>query len=122
MLRGAELIGAARDRTFPMPDGPWPGIGAVLAAIETATGAGRATRRQARARAVPAGARPARATGRVVAVGDRLDADVAGAARGRARRRARADRRDGRAEAARRADAAPRSWPNLAELVLGDAR
>ncbi|MGH2968830.1 MAG: HAD-IIA family hydrolase, partial [Solirubrobacteraceae bacterium] len=38
VLRGAELIGATRDPTFPMPDGPWPGTGAVLAAIETATG------------------------------------------------------------------------------------
>src|SRR5215207_3876789 len=38
VLRGAELIGATRDASFPMPDGPWPGTGAVLAAIETATG------------------------------------------------------------------------------------
>jgi ribonucleotide monophosphatase NagD (HAD superfamily) len=41
--RGAELIGATRDPTFPMPDGPWPGTGAVLA----------------RSRSPPAGARPA---------------------------------------------------------------
>ena len=38
VLRGAELIGATRDANFPMPDGPWPGTGAVLAAIETAAG------------------------------------------------------------------------------------
>ena len=38
VLRGAELIGATRDATFPMPDGPWPGTGAVLAAVETAVG------------------------------------------------------------------------------------
>ena len=37
VLRGAELIGATRDPNFPMPDGPWPGSGAVLAAIETAS-------------------------------------------------------------------------------------
>ena len=36
VLRGATLIGLTRDRTFPMPDGPWPGSGAVLAALETA--------------------------------------------------------------------------------------
>ena len=36
--RGAELIGATRDATFPMPDGPWPASGAVVAAIETAAG------------------------------------------------------------------------------------
>ena len=38
VLRGAELLGAHRDRTFPMPDGPWPGSGAILAAVEYATG------------------------------------------------------------------------------------
>ena len=38
VLRGAELIGATRDANFPMPDGPWPGTGAVLAAIEVAAG------------------------------------------------------------------------------------
>ena len=38
VLRGADLIGAGRDATFPMPDGLWPATGAVLAAVETATG------------------------------------------------------------------------------------
>ena len=38
MIRGAELIGATRDANFPMPDGLWPGTGAVLAAIEVASG------------------------------------------------------------------------------------
>src|SRR4051794_27662050 len=32
VLRGAELIGLSRDRTFPMPDGMWPGSGAGPAA------------------------------------------------------------------------------------------
>ena len=61
VLRGAELIGVTRDRTFPMPDGPWPGSGAVLAAVEEATGR-RAERigRQARAGDVRRRARPAR--------------------------------------------------------------
>ena len=38
VLRGAELIGLNRDRTFPMPDGLWPGSGSVLAAVENAAG------------------------------------------------------------------------------------
>src|SRR4051794_8313730 len=38
VLRGAELIGATRDASFPMPDGLWPGTGAVLAAVEIASG------------------------------------------------------------------------------------
>ncbi|GAA2979870.1 HAD-IIA family hydrolase [Actinokineospora diospyrosa] len=35
---GAELFAANRDATFPMPDGPWPATGAILAAVETALG------------------------------------------------------------------------------------
>jgi HAD superfamily hydrolase (TIGR01450 family) len=35
---GARLYGAGRDATFPMPDGPWPATGAILAAVETAAG------------------------------------------------------------------------------------
>jgi glycerol 3-phosphatase-2 len=38
VLAGAELIGADRDRHWPMPDGPWPGSGAIVAALEYATG------------------------------------------------------------------------------------
>jgi len=81
VLRGAELIGVTRDRTFPMPDGPWPASGAVLAAVEEATG-----RRAERTVGKPepdmyAAARDRLGEGRYLAVGDRLDVDVAGARR-----------------------------------------
>src|SRR5438270_8088 len=33
VLNGAEMIAAGRDRTFPTEDGPWPGTGAVVAAL-----------------------------------------------------------------------------------------
>ena len=36
---GAALFGTSRDPTLPMPGGAWPGTGAVLAAVETASGA-----------------------------------------------------------------------------------
>ncbi len=36
---GAKLFATSRDPTLPMPDGPWPGTGATLAAVETASGA-----------------------------------------------------------------------------------
>jgi glycerol-1-phosphatase len=36
---GARLYSAGRDATFPMPDGPWPGTGSILAAVEVAGGA-----------------------------------------------------------------------------------
>jgi HAD superfamily hydrolase (TIGR01450 family) len=81
VLRGAELIGATRDATFPMPDGPWPGTGAVLAAIEAAT-----QRRAAHVIGKPeppmyAAAIDRLGPGRALAVGDRLDVDVEGARR-----------------------------------------
>ena len=78
VIRGAELIGLSRDRTFPMPDGPWPGTGAVVAAVEAAVGP--------RARSVGKPepqlfltALDRLGQGRALAIGDRLDADVAGA-------------------------------------------
>ncbi len=81
VLRGAELIGATRDATFPMPDGPWPASGSVLAAIETA--AGRTADRVAGKPEPPMyeAARDRLGPGRCLAVGDRLEIDVLGARR-----------------------------------------
>ena len=39
LQRGAALFATSHDPTLPMPGGPWPGTGAVLAAVETASGA-----------------------------------------------------------------------------------
>jgi glycerol 3-phosphatase-2 len=76
--RGAGFYATGRDPTFPMPDGPWPATGAILAAVETAAG------------------RPAHVVGkpdpdmfrvaqdllrgirRCAVIGDRLDSDIAG--------------------------------------------
>ena len=81
VIRGAELIGATRDASFPMPDGPWPATGAVLAAIETA--AGRTADRIAGKPEPPMyeAARDRLGEGRCIAVGDRLEIDVLGARR-----------------------------------------
>jgi glycerol 3-phosphatase-2 len=38
LRRGSRLYAAGRDATFPMPDGPWPGTGAIVAALEVAGG------------------------------------------------------------------------------------
>jgi glycerol-1-phosphatase len=38
LAAGAALIGTSRDPTMPMPGGEWPGTGAILAAVETASG------------------------------------------------------------------------------------
>jgi HAD superfamily hydrolase (TIGR01450 family) len=81
VLRGADLIGASRDATFPMPDGPWPGTGAVLAAVETASGRRASTVVGKPELPMYEAARDRLGPGRILAVGDRLDADVAGARR-----------------------------------------
>ena len=81
-VRGAELIATARDATFPTADGPAPGSGAVLAAIETAAGrradrvAGKPEAPMYRTALDRLGLGPG---ARVLGVGDRRDTDVAGA-------------------------------------------
>jgi HAD superfamily hydrolase (TIGR01450 family) len=79
LARGAELIGLTRDPTFPMPDGPWPGSGAILAAVETASGRTADLIVGKPEPGMYAAARDRLGEGRVLAIGDRLDVDVAGA-------------------------------------------
>jgi len=76
---GADLLGTARDPTLPMPAGPWPGTGAILAAVEITCG------RRAQVVGKPAPALfqtvlDRLGEGRTLVVGDRLDSDIAGAA------------------------------------------
>ena len=82
VLAGAELLTAGRDMTFPMPDGAWPGTGALVAAVEAATGvvgvnAGKPAAQPFVTALDRLGADPRPA--RVLVVGDRLDSDLAGA-------------------------------------------
>jgi glycerol-1-phosphatase len=79
VLRGADLVGAARDRTFPMTDGPWPGHGAVLAAVETATDVRGWTVGKPEPQLFLT-ALDRTGGSRALVVGDGLEADVAGAA------------------------------------------
>ena len=77
--RGAALLGTARDPTLPMPEGFWPGTGAILAAVETAAGV------KASIVGKPAPQLFLTALDRLgeaptLVVGDRLDSDVAAAA------------------------------------------
>ena len=78
---GAKLLATSRDPTLPMPGGAWPGTGAILAAVETASG------KQAEIGGKPephlfAMARERiPAAKRVAMVGDRLSSDVAGGKR-----------------------------------------
>lgn len=76
--RGAEIYATNRDATFPMPDGPWPATGAIVAAVEAATG------RRALAVGKPEPfmfkAALARLPGhsRAAVIGDRPEVDIAG--------------------------------------------
>jgi HAD superfamily hydrolase (TIGR01450 family) len=83
VLSGAEFVATNDDTAFPAPDGLWPGAGAILASIETASG------RRAEVMGKPHDpmmeAVAARLDGvkEVAMVGDRPETDLAGgAARG----------------------------------------
>lgn len=78
LQRGASLFATSRDPTLPMPGGAWPGTGATLAAVETASGCraeigGKPERHlfdQARA-LIPEAKR-------VAMIGDRIASDIEG--------------------------------------------
>src|SRR5205807_3395127 len=77
---GVPLIGANRDATYPGSDGLLPGTGAILAAIETASGVqahtvGKPAPELFHAALERAGTAPER----TLVLGDRLDTDIAGA-------------------------------------------
>jgi glycerol 3-phosphatase-2 len=75
---GAALFGTSRDPTLPMPGGAWPGTGATLAAVETASG----KRAQIGGKPEPHLFDEARALignpTRVAMVGDRISSDIVG--------------------------------------------
>lgn len=80
LRRGADFLATSRDPTYPMPDGLWPGTGAILAAVET----GSERRAETVGKPEPQlflTALERLGEGRTLAVGDRLDADVGAAAR-----------------------------------------
>jgi HAD superfamily hydrolase (TIGR01450 family) len=80
LQRGADFLATSRDPTYPMPDGFWPGTGAVLAAVETASG---------RTAAIVGKPEPQLfltalerlGEGSTLVVGDRVESDIAAAMR-----------------------------------------
>jgi HAD superfamily hydrolase (TIGR01450 family) len=77
---GAKLIGSSRDKTMPMTGGEWPGTGAVLAAVETASGAVAEIAGKPEHHIFDLGLEAMGGVdrGRVAMVGDRLSSDIAG--------------------------------------------
>ncbi len=78
---GAALFATSRDPTLPMPGGAWPGTGATLAAVETASG----KRAETGGKPEPHLFDEARAligeVTRVAMVGDRIASDIEGGRR-----------------------------------------
>jgi glycerol-1-phosphatase len=77
--RGADFVATGRDPTYPQPDGLWPGTGAIVAAVEYATGrtaeiVGKPQPELLRTALDRLG------DGRTLVVGDRVDTDLAAAA------------------------------------------
>jgi HAD superfamily hydrolase (TIGR01450 family) len=82
LRRGADFLATGRDPTYPQPDGLWPGTGAIVAAIEyasgkTATIVGKPEPQLLFTAVERLG------EGRTLVVGDRLDGDIAAAAKAR---------------------------------------
>lgn len=78
--RGARLVATNDDRSYPAEDGLWPGAGAILAAVTTATGAEPTVVGKPAPLLLEAAARSVGASHPLI-VGDRLETDVAAAAR-----------------------------------------
>jgi len=78
---GARLFATGRDAVFPTPHGPWPGTGAVLAAVETAGGAAAVVVGKPEPIVFEIARRALAGCDRIAVVGDHLIADIAGAKR-----------------------------------------
>ncbi len=75
---GAALIATSRDPTMPMPGGEWPGTGAILAAVETATGRTAEVAGKPERHLFELALAAADGAGRGAMVGDRVSSDIAG--------------------------------------------
>jgi glycerol-1-phosphatase len=81
LQRGAVLFATSRDPTLPMPGGAWPGTGAVLAAVETASGATAEIGGKPEPHLFEMARKRLGAAERVAMVGDRVSSDIAGGRR-----------------------------------------
>jgi glycerol-1-phosphatase len=77
--RGADFLATGRDPTYPQPDGLWPGTGAIVAAVEYATGRTAEVVGKPQPQLLKT-ALDRMGDGRTLVVGDRVDSDLAAAA------------------------------------------
>jgi HAD superfamily hydrolase (TIGR01450 family) len=78
---GAALFGTSRDPTLPMPGGAWPGTGATLAAVETASGKRAETAGKPEPHLFEQALALIPRANRVAIVGDRIASDIEGGRR-----------------------------------------
>ncbi len=78
---GAALFATSRDPTLPMPGGAWPGTGAILAAVETASGAKAEIGGKPEPHLFEMARERIAAAKRVAMVGDRVSSDIEGGRR-----------------------------------------
>jgi glycerol-1-phosphatase len=81
LQNGAALFATSRDPTLPMPGGAWPGTGAILAAIETASGATAEIGGKPEPHLFELARERLGGAERVAMVGDRVSSDIVGGQR-----------------------------------------
>ncbi len=81
LQNGAALFATSRDPTLPMPGGAWPGTGATLAAVETASGMTAEIGGKPERHLFDAARKLIGDAGRVAMVGDRIASDIEGGRR-----------------------------------------
>ncbi len=81
LQNGAALFATSRDPTLPMPGGAWPGTGATLAAVETASGKRAEIGGKPEHHLFDAARELIGDAGRVAMVGDRIASDIEGGRR-----------------------------------------
>jgi HAD superfamily hydrolase (TIGR01450 family) len=81
LRRGAALFATSHDPTLPMPGGAWPGTGAILAAVETASGATAEIGGKPEPHLFELARARIAAAERVAMVGDRVSSDIEGGRR-----------------------------------------
>jgi 4-nitrophenyl phosphatase len=78
---GAGLFATSRDPTLPMPGGAWPGTGAILAAVETASDARAEVGGKPERHLFDLAAERIGVDGRLAIIGDRIASDIEGGRR-----------------------------------------
>jgi glycerol 3-phosphatase-2 len=81
--RGADFLATSKDPTYPMPDGMWPGTGAIVGAVEIASEREAAIVGKPEPQLMLTAIERLGGDGKTLVIGDRIDADGGAAASAR---------------------------------------